>query len=61
MLGTAAQAEPGKFSRAEGADYGFRAVVAAGAAILVNADGAQRQLHFVPHHQQIAYIQLVLG
>src|ERR1700687_3765271 len=27
----------------------------------MNPDGAQRQLHLVPHHQQIAYIQLVLG
>ncbi len=27
----------------------------------MNPEGAERQLHFVPHHQQVADIQLVFG
>src|SRR5229473_434225 len=60
MIRPATQPQPCKFLRADRTDHGLRAVVASRAAVRMNPNRSQRQLRFVPHHQQIRQIQLVL-
>src|SRR4051812_20538315 len=60
-LGAGAQPEPRELLRADRADHRLRTVVAAGATVAVDLDRAEGQLHFVPHHEQIARFQFVLA
>src|SRR5712692_2094726 len=60
MLGSATQPEPRKFLCADGADHGLGAVVAPRTAVRMNPDRPPRQLHFIPEHQQVVHIQIVL-
>src|SRR5713101_7987630 len=60
MFRAAAEPQPRKLLRAQGANHRFRPVVAAGAALAVNPDRAERQLHLVPHHQQLVQSHFVL-
>src|SRR6266513_2288660 len=61
MVRPAAEPQPRKLLRAYGANHRPRAVVAPSAAVRMNANRAQGQLHFIPHHQQCVHIQFVLG
>src|SRR5580700_5544721 len=61
VVGATAQPKARELLRAQRTDHRLRAVVTAGAAVRVNPNRTQRQLHFIPHHEQVAYIQFVLG
>src|SRR6266576_577026 len=61
MVRPVAEPQPRKLLRAYGANHRPRAVVAPSAAVRMNANRAQGQLHFIPHHQQCVHIQFVLG
>src|SRR5258708_33761906 len=60
MIRPATQPQPCKFLRADRADHRLRAVVASRAAVGMNSNRSHRQLRFVPQHQQVLHIQLVL-
>src|SRR5215472_15595839 len=60
MLRATPESQPGKFLCANRADDRFRAIVASRAAVRMNANRAQRQLHFIPHGQQRVHMQLAL-
>src|SRR5262249_56141335 len=60
IFGPPAEPQPCELLRADGADHRSRAIVTPRAAVRVNANRTQRQLHFIPHHQQRVLSQLVL-
>src|SRR6266702_3054891 len=61
MIRSAPDSNPRKLFRAKRADHGLCALVPASASLGVNPDRSPRELLFIPDHQQIVEIQLVLS